>query len=81
MFGRGDLLIKVKEPLESEWPLIRSDQTLFTYFHFAASRELTEAMIGTGATCVAYETLRDSNGKLPTTRLHFARETGNWSRE
>ncbi len=65
VFGRADLVIKVKEPLESEWPFIRSDQTLFTYFHFAASRELTEAMIGTGATCVAYETLRDSNGKLP----------------
>ena len=51
--------------MSSEWPLIRPGQTLFTYFHFAASRELTDAMMATGATCVAYETLRDSQGRLP----------------
>jgi alanine dehydrogenase len=65
IFRRCELVVKVKEPLENEWPLIRPGQTLFTYFHFAASRELTEAMVATGATCVAYETLRDERGRLP----------------
>jgi alanine dehydrogenase len=65
IFARSNLVVKVKEPLEQEWPLIRQGQTLFTYFHFAASRELTEQMVATGATCVAYETLRDQRGRLP----------------
>ena len=65
VFSRADLVLKVKEPQSAEWPLIRPGQTLFTYFHFAASRDLTEAMIDTGATCVAYETLQDRNGRLP----------------
>ncbi|MEM6656414.1 MAG: alanine dehydrogenase, partial [Planctomycetota bacterium] len=51
VFAEADLVVKVKEPQPDEWPLIRSGQTLFTYFHFAASRELTEAMLATGATC------------------------------
>jgi alanine dehydrogenase len=62
---RADLVMKVKEPQPSEWPMIRPGQVLFTYFHFAASRELTEAMLASGATCVAYETLRDNRGSLP----------------
>ena len=65
VFDRADLIVKVKEPQESEYALIRPGQTVFTYFHFAASRELTEAMLATGATCAAYETLRDRNGRLP----------------
>ena len=65
VFQQADLILKVKEPQPSEWPLLRRDQILFTYFHFAASRELTEAMLHTGATCVAYETLRDAAGRLP----------------
>jgi alanine dehydrogenase len=65
VFARADLVIKVKEPQQSEWPLLRAEQALFTYFHFAASRELTEAMMATGATCIAYETLRDARGQLP----------------
>jgi alanine dehydrogenase len=65
IFGRADLVVKVKEPQPSEWPLIRPQQVIFTYFHFAASRELTEAMLATGATCVAYETLPDEHGRLP----------------
>lgn len=65
VFSRADLIVKVKEPMASEWPLIRPGQALFTYFHFAASRELTDAMITSGATCLAYETLRDSLGRLP----------------
>jgi|TARA_B110000495_G_C23012493_1_gene599019 alanine dehydrogenase len=65
VFQRADLVIKVKEPQASEFKLIRSGQMLFTYFHFAASRELTLAMIDSGATCLAYETLRDARGRLP----------------
>jgi alanine dehydrogenase len=65
IYGRADLIVKVKEPLAAEFPLIRSGQAIFTYFHFAASRELTEAMIASGATCIAYETLRDASGRLP----------------
>jgi alanine dehydrogenase len=65
VFARAELVLKVKEPLRQEWPLIRPGQTLFTYFHFAASRELTEAMLQSRATCVAYETLRDGSGRLP----------------
>lgn len=65
VFGRADLIIKVKEPQTSEFKLVRKGQMLFTYFHFAASRELTGAMIDSGATCLAYETLKDSQGRLP----------------
>ena len=57
IFERSDMIIKVKEPQRSEWAMIRPGQIIFTYFHFAADRELTEAMIKTGATCIAYETL------------------------
>jgi alanine dehydrogenase len=56
-FGESELVIKVKEPLTVEWPKIRRGQTLFTYFHLAASRELTDGLLATGAHCFAYETL------------------------
>ncbi len=65
VFGRAELVMKVKEPLEQEWPLIRPGQAIFTYFHFAASRALTEAIAGSGATAIAYETLSDEQGRLP----------------
>ena len=52
-----ELVLKVKEPLEGEWPLMRAGQTLFTYFHLAADRRLTEAMMATRSFCFAYETL------------------------
>src|SRR4051812_19577430 len=65
IYAQADLIVKVKEPLPQEYPLIRSGQTLFTYFHFAADRALTEAMLESGATCLAYETLRDAQGRLP----------------
>jgi alanine dehydrogenase len=57
--------VKVKEPQESEYRHIKRGQLLFTYFHFAASEALTRAMIDSGATCVAYETIEDSKGRLP----------------
>jgi alanine dehydrogenase len=65
IFAAADMIVKVKEPLESEWALMRPGQIVFTYFHFAADRRLTEAVIATGATAVAYETLRDDQGRLP----------------
>jgi alanine dehydrogenase len=65
VFATSDLIVKVKEPQPAEWPMIRSNQGLFTYFHFAADKGLTEAMIASGATCFAYETLRDPQGRLP----------------
>ncbi len=57
----ADLIVKVKEPLADEYPLIRPGQSLFTYFHFAASRALTDAMLASGAHCFAYETLTVGN--------------------
>jgi alanine dehydrogenase len=65
IYARADLIVKVKEPLPPEYPLIRRGQTIFTYFHFAADRDLTETMLASGATCLAYETLRDAQGRLP----------------
>jgi alanine dehydrogenase len=65
IFGACDMVFKVKEPLPSEYPLIRPGQILFTYFHFAASPELTRAMQKTNALCVAYETLELPDGSLP----------------
>jgi alanine dehydrogenase len=57
VWSRAEMIVKVKEPLPQEYGLIKAGQLLFTYFHFAASRELTEGMIKTGAICVAYETV------------------------
>lgn len=65
IFSNADLVVKVKEPQVSEFPAIRKGQAIFTYFHFAADRTLTEAMIASGASCLAYETLRDAQGRLP----------------
>lgn len=64
VYGESQMIVKVKEPLKPEFKLIKKGQILFTYFHFAASRELTDAMIDSGAYCFAYETL-DLNGRLP----------------
>ncbi len=65
VFAEAEMIIKVKEPLKAEWPLLRPKQILFTYFHFAADEELTRNVLETGATAVAYETLRGRNGGLP----------------
>ncbi len=65
IFAESDMIVKVKEPLKEEWPLLREGQTVFTYFHLAADRELTEACINAGITAVAYETLTDAKGTLP----------------
>jgi alanine dehydrogenase len=60
-----DMVMKVKEPLAVEYPLIRKGQVVFTYFHFAASEELTRAIIASGCVAVAYETVEKTDGSLP----------------
>jgi alanine dehydrogenase len=65
IWSRADLVVKVKEPQPSEWPHLRKGQTVFTYFHFAADEELTHAILRSGITAIAYETLRDSRNNLP----------------
>lgn len=65
VYSAAGMIIKVKEPIEPEYSLVRKDQVLFTYFHFACDRPLTDAMLASGATCIAYETVRDRQGTLP----------------
>ncbi|HEX5791075.1 MAG TPA: alanine dehydrogenase [Luteolibacter sp.] len=64
VFARADLIVKVKEPLPEEYPLLREGQLLFTYLHLAASRPLTEALMKSGCTAIAYETI-EVNRRLP----------------
>ena len=65
VFQRADMIVKVKEPQPVEWGRMRPDQIVFTYFHFAASEELTKGCLETGSICVAYETIEDEQGRLP----------------
>jgi alanine dehydrogenase len=65
VYGRAEMVMHVKEPQPSEYGLIRPGQIVFTYFHFAASEELTRAFMQTGAVAVAYETIEGKNGGLP----------------
>src|SRR3954462_13498932 len=58
VFARADMIVKVKEPLPAEFPLLRKGQILFTYLHLAASKPLTEALLKSGVTAVAYETIQ-----------------------
>lgn len=65
IYAETEMIIKVKEPIAPEYPLIREGQVLFTYFHFACDLELTEAMMRDKAVCIAYETVTDRQGRLP----------------
>ena len=65
VYAKADMIVKVKEPMESEWKLLRAGQTVFTYFHFAADAKLTRACLDAKITAVAYETLTDKQGRLP----------------
>src|SRR5437016_2206984 len=65
IWKRAELIVKVKEPLPQEWPCLRPGQILFTYFHFAADEELTRAVMKSGITAIAYETIKDARGNLP----------------
>jgi alanine dehydrogenase len=65
VFDEAELILKVKEPMPEEVARLRSDHTLFTYLHLAPAPELTKGLCDSGATCVAYETVEDSRGRLP----------------
>lgn len=65
VYERAEMIIKVKEPIEPEYKLVRKGQLLFTYFHFASDLPLTKAMLDSGATCIAYETVQLSDRSLP----------------
>ena len=64
VWGSGEIIVKVKEPLPSEFPLMRKEQLLFTYLHLAASRSCTDGLLQSGITSIAYETVT-INGQLP----------------
>lgn len=65
VYAIADMIVKVKEPIKEEYGLIKPDQVVFTYFHFASSKELTLAMLESKAVCIAYETVEDKDGTLP----------------
>lgn len=65
VYSKSDMIVKVKEPIAEEYPLIKENQIVFTYFHFASSEPLTKAMIKSKAICIAYETVEDTEGTLP----------------
>ncbi|GAN32656.1 MAG: alanine dehydrogenase [Candidatus Brocadia sp. AMX2] len=65
IYDQSQLVMKVKEPLPEEYPFLREDQILFTFFHFAASKELTDAVTKTKIVAIAYETIRDEHGQHP----------------
>ena len=65
VYNEAEMIIKVKEPVEKEYKLIKKGQLVFTYFHFACDRKLTDAMIESGAVCLAYETVETDNHRLP----------------
>lgn len=65
VYAAAEMIVKVKEPIAEEYNLVKKGQLLFTYFHFACDLELTEAMLASGATCIAYETVQLPNGQLP----------------
>ena len=65
IFNISDLILKVKEPIKEEYALIKKDQIVFTYFHFASHEPLLDAMIKNNSVCIAYETVEDNKGNLP----------------
>jgi alanine dehydrogenase len=65
VWGKAEMIMKVKEPIAVEWPRMRKGQVIYTYFHFAASEELTRAVVKSGAIAVAYETVQLPSGELP----------------
>ncbi|MGC1240518.1 MAG: alanine dehydrogenase [Chryseosolibacter sp.] len=65
VYQRAEMIIKVKEPIEGEYSLIKAGQLVFTYFHFASHEPLAKAMIKSGAICLAYETVERADGSLP----------------
>ncbi len=65
VYAKAEMIVKVKEPIASEYDLIKKDQLVFTYFHFASSEPLTHAMIKSKSVCLAYETVELADRSLP----------------
>jgi alanine dehydrogenase len=65
VYSKSEMIVKVKEPIESEYLLAREGQIIFTYFHFASNKKLIDAMVSSKAVCIAYETVEDKKGSLP----------------
>ena len=65
VYAKAEMIVKVKEPIAPEYPLVRKGQVVFTYFHFACEEELTHAMMKSGAVCIAYETVEKADRSLP----------------
>ena len=65
VWAKAEMIMKVKEPIKPEWPMIQEDQLLFTYFHYAADRALTNALKKTKSVSIAYETVELPSGELP----------------
>ncbi len=65
VYASSDMIVKVKEPIAEEYPLIKPHHVVFTYFHFASSEPLTKAMLKSKSVCIAYETVEDKDGSLP----------------
>ncbi len=65
VWQKSDMIMKVKEPIAVEWPRMKRDQLIYTYFHFAAAEDLTRAVIDSGAVALAYETVELASGELP----------------
>jgi alanine dehydrogenase len=65
VWASAEMIVKVKEPIAVEWPKMKKGQVIFTYFHFAASEELTRAVVASGAIAIAYETVELKTGELP----------------
>ena len=65
IWGAADMIVKVKEPIAAEYPLMRKGQVLFTYLHLAASKSCTDAIVSSGTTAIAYETVQLANRQLP----------------
>ena len=65
IFNDSEMIVKVKEPLNKEIKMIKENQIVFTYLHLAAAKELTDGLVKSKSICIAYETVTDSNGRLP----------------
>jgi alanine dehydrogenase len=65
IFADSEIIVKVKEPLGNEIEMIRENQIVFSYFHLAADKQLTEGLVKSKSVCIAYETITDNNGRLP----------------
>jgi alanine dehydrogenase len=75
VFDKSEMIVKVKEPQAVEIAMLRPDHTLFTYLHLAADRDQTLGLMKSGATCIAYETITDTYGRLPLLARWWHRNT------